>query len=590
MIRASLYITVCSARNRMRVRLRRLREPRYLFGTIAAILYLYFTVFARACGRRPFGRRPGAGRPGPFGPGERPSPSLPFDAVQAGGPTLVGLGLLLVMAGAWLFPGDGGGMLEFSAAETQLLFPAPVSRRALIVHRLLRSQLGLLFAALVPALLFSSASGASRLKFAVAMWVILSTLRVHFTGITLARASLMLRGADAKRRQWGPLVLMLAAIIVVAASVWRTLAAHPPATPRDLATLIGEVGATGVSHWILWPFMALARPLFAPWPGPYLLALLGALGVLAVNVAWVLSSDEAFQEAVAQSEARRAARKQRDRPVIGARTTRWPLPAWGGPEIVLAWKSAMQLLRNTTGAAAIRFIAPVLAVTIGVTGALVAATHATGVAALLGLVGLAVAAFAIVLGPQMMRADLREDLLHLELLKTWPVGASALIRGEMLAPVAALTFIAWASIASALVISIGASLPIALSMRVSIAAMLAVLAPALIASQFTVQNAAAVLFPAWVALGSQRPRGLDAMGQRLILFFGIALALVVMLLPGLVPAALLWLVLQRWLGYFVFVPAASVVTVIVFVEVLIATEALGPAFERLDLSAVERAE
>jgi len=35
MLFASLYIIVCSARNRLRVRLRRLREPRYLFGAIA---------------------------------------------------------------------------------------------------------------------------------------------------------------------------------------------------------------------------------------------------------------------------------------------------------------------------------------------------------------------------------------------------------------------------------------------------------------------------------------------------------------------------------------------------------------------------
>src|SRR5213594_253385 len=35
MLSASLYIIFCSARNRIRVRLRRLREPQYLFGAIA---------------------------------------------------------------------------------------------------------------------------------------------------------------------------------------------------------------------------------------------------------------------------------------------------------------------------------------------------------------------------------------------------------------------------------------------------------------------------------------------------------------------------------------------------------------------------
>jgi len=35
-----MYLTLCSARNRMRVRLRRLREPRYLAGLIVGFLLL----------------------------------------------------------------------------------------------------------------------------------------------------------------------------------------------------------------------------------------------------------------------------------------------------------------------------------------------------------------------------------------------------------------------------------------------------------------------------------------------------------------------------------------------------------------------
>src|SRR5437899_2096594 len=117
-----------------------------------------------------------------------------------------------------------------------------------------------------------------------------------------------------------------------------------------------------------------------------------------------------------------------------------------------------------------------------------------------------------------------------------------------------------------------------------------VLARGMMAAQFTVPKAAGIVCPAGVPLGAQRARGLDAMGQRLILFSGIACALVLMLLPGLVPAGLVWIVLNRFVGYLAFVPAAFVLTTIVLVEVFVATELLGPAFERLDLSAVERAE
>src|SRR5437762_3939832 len=206
MLGASLYIIVCSARNRLRVRLRRLKEPRYLIGAMAAIAYFYFTIFARMWGQR--ARSPQARR--------RSSPPAPLsiEAFRTIGPTFVGMALLGVMAAGWAFPGDGG-LLDFSAAETQFLFPAPVSRRELLVHRLLRSQIGLLFASIIPALVFPSGSAASRAKFAVSMWLILVTMKVHFTGITLARASLGLRGADVKRRQWGALAVMLGAVAIV---------------------------------------------------------------------------------------------------------------------------------------------------------------------------------------------------------------------------------------------------------------------------------------------------------------------------------------------------------------------------------------
>jgi hypothetical protein len=48
--------------------------------------------------------------------------------------------------------------------------------------------------------------------------------------------------------------------------------------------------------------------------------------------------------------------------------------------------------------------------------------------------------------------------------------------------------------------------------------------------------------------------------------------------------------LQGFVGAAALVPAAFVCTVIVGMEVLLATEAIGPTYERLDVLAVERAE
>ena len=46
----------------------------------------------------------------------------------------------------------------------------------------------------------------------------------------------------------------------------------------------------------------------------------------------------------------------------------------------------------------------------------------------------------------------------------------------------------------------------------------------------------------------------------------------------------------RFVGAAALVPAALVCSMIVAVEVLLATEAIGPAYERLDILAVERSE
>ena len=60
---ASFYIIVCTAKNRLRARLARMREPRYLIGAAVAIVYLYFTLFRGGSDRGSVPLR--RGEPGP---------------------------------------------------------------------------------------------------------------------------------------------------------------------------------------------------------------------------------------------------------------------------------------------------------------------------------------------------------------------------------------------------------------------------------------------------------------------------------------------------------------------------------------------
>jgi putative ABC exporter len=577
MFSASLYIIACTFRNRLRVRLRRLKQPRYLIGAIAGAAYLYFSFFARFRVSRSSAARRSA----------RPSPvPAALTALLASAPALGGLVLMAVATGAWLLPVDSG-LLEFSDAELQFLFPAPVSRRQLLVHRMLRSQIGMLFSAIVIGFVSPTAAGFSRVRISIASWILLVTAKIYFTGVTLARARLAAGGARTRRVARLPLVVLGLALAVVASTIGREWYQAPPNGPRDGLLLLGRVGEHPAARIVMLPFIALAQPLFSEWPQPYLVAIAAALVVMLAVGTWVMLSDEAFQQAVSDVAERRGQEPaKKGAASYKVRSTGWALAPIGRPEMAFAWKASMQTLRMVDKATLVRVAAILFALT------MVAASmgRANGLASMLGAFSLAGTVFTILLAPQVLRIDLRQDLAHLELLKTWPVKASDLVRGELLWPGVVITAAAWTMLAVATYLSGTILAPVSFGLRMGGGAAIAVLAPALVFSQLTIHNAVALIFPAWVPLGNQRPRGLDAMGQRLIMLGATWLLLILSTLPGAIVGGIVWFALQRFVGAAALVPAAIVCTVIVGMEVLLATEAIGPAYERLDLLAVERAE
>ena len=581
MIGASLYITVCSARNRARMRLRRLREPRYLIGAIVGVAYLYFTLFGRFRGGRSTAERNAAARAR-----RRNAPNLsPMPEFLQSAPAVTGIALLAFTAISWLVPFDSG-LLDFSEAEVQFLFPAPVSRRALLLHRLLRSQIGILFGVVVFGLTVPSLSGFERLGLGVALWLLFLTWKVYFTGVSLTRARIRMASGRAQFLAWLPPALVLTAVAIVAAALTRAFLAAPPAGMRDVVRLVGDVSRQPLTRIVLWPFMALTRPVFATSFGAYVTALAGSVAVLAAVVVWVLKSDEAFHDATDEA-ARRRGRQAQGRPAVNyrARTAGWTLAPTGRPEGAFAWKAAMQTLRVVDKRGAVRIAVIIFSLTVIATSA-----GREGPAATIGAFAGVATIFAILMAPQVIRIDIRQDLQHLELLKTWPVKASAVVRGELLWPGVLITGIAWAMIAVATTLS-GTVLPkIGVGWRLSIGTAVAVVAPALVFAQLAVHNAVALMFPAWVPLGNQRARGLDAMGQRIIMLGATWLLLAIMALPGAIAGGIVWLALGLFFGSVALIPAAAVGAAIIGVEILFATEALGPVYERLDVVAVERAE
>jgi putative ABC exporter len=578
MLSCSLYIIACSARNRARMRLRRLREPRYLIGAIVGAAYVYFSFFARMRARR-------------IGDGRRRSGAAATQAallatLRGTGAGLVGVGLLVVSALAWLLPFDSG-LLDFSPAEVQFLFPAPVSRRALLIHRMLRSQVGLLFGGVIMALAVPSASGFGRVRAGLAMWLLLSIGKVYFTGVSLARTRLATPDRHAQRAAWLPLAAIGVAVVVISRALFGVVTSAPIVGVQDVLLRFGAAMSSGLSRVVLWPFATIARPFFTAGAAEYALALAMSGVVLAAIVVWVLQIDAAFEDAAATASERKAAAAASRGTSYRARRGGMTLALRGRPEGLFAWKAATQTLRVVDRAVAARLVAVVIALT-----AISAAFgRANGLATLVGSFAMVATAFLVLMAPQVLRVDLRDDLQHLELLKTWPVRAPAVIRGELLWPASLLTTASWATLTVAELLA--GSTPLArvtVGWRLSAGAAVAVLAPSLVAAQLTIQNAAAVLFPAWVPLGHQRPRGLDAMGQRLIMLGATWLLLIVTVLPGAIVALAVWFALRLLFGPAAVIPAAVCCAAVVAVEVLLATEALGPAYDALDATAIERTE
>src|SRR5215470_15403626 len=143
MLAALLYLQFHSIRNRLLLRIRRLKQPKYLFGAIAGGIYFYFFFFRRVFG---FGRAQSG-----FVSAATPQNLALFESLGA----LLFLGALLL---AWIIPHERAA-LAFTEAEVAFLFPAPVSRRGLIHYKLLRSQIAILFTTLLLTLITNRFGG-----------------------------------------------------------------------------------------------------------------------------------------------------------------------------------------------------------------------------------------------------------------------------------------------------------------------------------------------------------------------------------------------------------------------------------------------
>jgi hypothetical protein len=581
---ALLYLVVTTRRNSLLQRLRRLRQPKYLVAALTGAAYFYFFVFGGMF--RHLGAKETHTAFEDFMPGG-PGAFLPFGAAVL---------FILVLLG-WIFGRDRAA-LQFTEAETAFLFPAPVSRRVLLHYKLLRSQVAVLFGALVLSFIFRRGTllGGSTMQHALGWWLILSTLNLHFIASSFARERLFEVGITRKRRA----LLILAGLALLGGAWWfvsrQQAAAQTVVRGENLADYL-----PWLSHqlqlpplgWLLVPFGWLVRPYLARDWGEFLRASGPALLLLAGHYVWVTRSAVAFEEATLEQAAKtaqilatmrqgglnlsRGPKRKRPQP--------FPLTATGWAPLAFLWKSLIALGPFYRLRTWLLTAAGIIALTTALGRVPAYAGYLQGLAVMAVTMGI----YLLVLGPVFMRRKTLVILDQLEMTKSYPLPGWQIVTGELLTPAVVVTFVEWLFLLTAIMasgsMSAHSKIRALLAGGSGAAAGIALLVPPLIVLMMSLPLASLLYFPSWSKPAGPNNGGVEAVGQNMIVMLGYVVVFVVCLLPAAAVGGLGWWITDTLIG-----PGTALTVALVLASGLLVFEGaaavwwLGEKLEKFDLS------
>jgi hypothetical protein len=495
--------------------------------------------------------------------------------------------LLAVLAAKWWIFGASTIPLAFTPAEIQLLFPAPLRRRDLILYRLLRVQISMLVsAAFISLLLWRSRGAGFPLALPLRMiglWILFATSFMHQMGVTLVRTAAAQRGRGLARNL-PALVVVLTAIGLLAYSLAPALLSI-----HSLGDVSGALGRVGdamhqpIPSAILAPFRWVIAPAYAESNHAWLVAIGPALLLLVFHYIWVLRADAVFEDAAVDASARRAARLRArattTRPATTNTRTLVRLSAHGPAWAAIVWKNVTAAARGLKLTATIRFTF-VLVVTFSVWRAVgFQATREKSPVVLVGLAALVAVAYLALAGPLTIRNDLRADLAHLPMLRTYPLHGRTVVFAEVLSSTLTLTAMQVALLA----VAFGTLTERPIGERFGVLLAAIVILPVVNLMSLTIQNAIALLVPAWVRIGGPLDSGqiaFEALGQRALGAIAALMALALALAPA-TGAAVLVSILAGGSPPAVTLGVVIGLAIAAF-EIALAMRWLGGVFERTD--------
>ncbi len=562
-LRAFVYLTITSARNNFRRRLKRVRQPRYAVAMLLALFY-FFSIIVSSWHR------------------VNATPAEIFLApVVLQLASVAMLGLLIYW---WIFGRDSGA-LAFSPPEVHFLFAAPTTRRQLIQFKLIRVQSVILLNVVLWTVILGRGRGMGEMVWVrpLSLWVMLSTMQLHRLGATLTRTNLTAHGSAGLRRSAPAAAVLLLLVGAVVFGVWQNWPEGATASVFELFTAVRRAAARPPAAWALAPIRAVIAPLFATTLALWWKTMVAAVLVMAAHFVWVLRSDAAFEDAAVQASARRAQRAARRRTGVGSSsdrpgrrvTFRLPLSPTGEPAMAIAWKNVMAAVRND------HFFR--MAVLFGVI-VLVAGVVAYAKPSLADLVmGLTVgwAGMLLIMGPVWLRNDLRSDLPRLELLRTFPVQPRRVVLAEIGSTAAILCAVQLPLVVALFVAQLRSAL-LPLNDRFALAVAIILALPVLNALGVSIHNGAALLFPGWMPLGAERKPGVEAMGQVYLTLIVVVVMLTVLLLLPVAAGTLAFLTLFTHYHYWAAIAAVLAGSVIASAELALIVRWLGNVLARTE--------
>jgi len=283
---AFAFLVVRSVRNRVVRQAGRVRNPRYALAIVFGLAYIWFAFL--------------------HGPVRHPGMPDVRHTINAALGSMLAIALALTVLLYWLGIGVNGA-LAFQPAEVGLLFPAPVSRHALIAYKVVRNQLLLGFSCLIWMVLIRNwgVSLNAPMRYATA-WGALSVLSLHRLGAALMQVPTT-RGA--RWSVWLPRLLAGAAIAALGLGIGRAATGFSHLEFTDAMHGIGVALQSPPASWALAPFRIVLAPLSASTPAAWASSFAIVVAIVAAHMVWVVAMDIPFEEVAATASAAMAQRR-----------------------------------------------------------------------------------------------------------------------------------------------------------------------------------------------------------------------------------------------------------------------------------------